>query len=125
MPKIRWRHYAENRVAPLCRQPNGSYVPTDDIFRRECAPQPDSREFQLLLDASQADCRGKLNLFLGEVLRVNAVSGGILVVYAGTGARAAVYPATSVAGAPQLPPARVFAPQVFAIRASAYGVVSQ
>jgi len=30
MPKIQWLHYAENRLAPLCRKPSGSITPTDD-----------------------------------------------------------------------------------------------
>ena len=30
MPKTQWRHYAENRVAPICRKSNGSLTPKDD-----------------------------------------------------------------------------------------------
>jgi hypothetical protein len=30
MPKIQWPHYAENRVAPLCRKPTGLITPPDD-----------------------------------------------------------------------------------------------
>jgi hypothetical protein len=30
MPKIQWLHYAENRLAPLCRKPCGSITPMDD-----------------------------------------------------------------------------------------------
>jgi hypothetical protein len=33
MPKIQWLHYAENRLAPLCRKPNGSITPTGDTPR--------------------------------------------------------------------------------------------
>ena len=30
MPKIKWRHYAENKVAPLCRKRNGYLTPKND-----------------------------------------------------------------------------------------------
>jgi len=30
MPKTHWLHYAENRLAPLCRKRLGSYMPKDD-----------------------------------------------------------------------------------------------
>ena len=30
MPKTRWRHYAENRVAPICRKLNGSFMARGD-----------------------------------------------------------------------------------------------
>jgi len=30
MPKTRWRHYAENRVAPICRKLNGSFTAKGD-----------------------------------------------------------------------------------------------
>jgi len=35
MPKTRWRHYAENRVAPICRKLNGSITAKGDRRDRD------------------------------------------------------------------------------------------